>query len=290
MRAADRCRPFPVCRVGGSRYGRLVFVHEIGSGAPVVLLHGFGLDHRFLLPLDPAIRAAGDWRRLYLDLPGSGQTPVGDVTSADDVVAAVVTTIRERLGAEPFAILGNSFGGMIARAVAHELRSQVLGLATLAGVFEPAHAARLVPERTVLHRDDAAVASLGADAAAFRELAVIESAAAVADFRQHVLPGIRDADEAALATIARDYAVSPVPEAGSAPFTRPSLHITARQDDVVGFRDAWATVEHYPRATFAVLDGAGHNVHLERPDLCAALVTDWLQRVRTIPGSPVHAS
>jgi hypothetical protein len=30
-------------------------VLERGAGAPLVLLHGFSVDHRILLPLDPAI-------------------------------------------------------------------------------------------------------------------------------------------------------------------------------------------------------------------------------------------
>lgn len=57
-------------------------VVERGSGVPLVLLHGFSVDHRLLLPLDPLIEAAGGWRRLYFDLPGHGESPAGDVSSA----------------------------------------------------------------------------------------------------------------------------------------------------------------------------------------------------------------
>ena len=35
-------------------------------------------------------------------------------------MAAVEAEIRERVGGEHFAVLGNSFGGMIARRVAHD--------------------------------------------------------------------------------------------------------------------------------------------------------------------------
>jgi pimeloyl-ACP methyl ester carboxylesterase len=59
-----------------------------------------------------------------------------------------------------------------------------------------------------------------------------------------------------------------------------TLHVTGRQDDVVGWSDAWRRIEHYPRASFAVLDAAGHNVVFEQSGLCSALVTDWLQRIR----------
>jgi len=49
---------------------------------------------------------------------------------------------------------------------------------------------------------------------------------------------------------------------------------------VVGYSDAWRRIEHYPRASFAVLDAAGHNILSEQDDLCAALVADWLRRIR----------
>lgn len=41
-----------------------------GSGAPLILVHGMGVDHRLLLPLDAALEAAGGWERIYVDLPG----------------------------------------------------------------------------------------------------------------------------------------------------------------------------------------------------------------------------
>src|SRR5262245_12369924 len=120
-------------------------VVERGSGTPLVLLHGFAVDHRLLLPLDPAIEASGTWRRISLDLPGHGASPAGDLSCAEEVVAAVEAEIRRRVGGEPFAILGSSFGGMIARRVAHDLRDQVLGLAALVPVFVADLDARHLP-------------------------------------------------------------------------------------------------------------------------------------------------
>jgi pimeloyl-ACP methyl ester carboxylesterase len=57
------------------------------------------------------------------------------------------------------------------------------------------------------------------------------------------------------------------------------LFITGKQDQIVGYQDAWNRLEHYPRASFAVLDAAGHNVHLERQLLVEALIRDWLNRI-----------
>lgn len=256
-------------------------VVEHGTGTPLVLLHGFGLDHRVLLPLDPVLEAAGGWRRLYVDLPGAGGTPVGDVASTQDVVAAVEDELERRIGDEPFAVLGQSFGGMVARQVAHDLRPRVLGLATVAGVFVAEHARRAVPPVTVLRADPEALALVGPAAADYAELAVVQDVENARAFLAHVQPGIATADEVGLARIAARYALEREPEdAHPEPFAQPTLILTARQDQVVGYADAWDRHEHYPRATFVVLDAAGHNAHLDRPAVTAALVGDWLARVR----------
>jgi pimeloyl-ACP methyl ester carboxylesterase len=258
-----------------------VFAHDVGSGTPVVLLHGFGLDHRSLLPLEPVFERSGPWRRIYLDLPGATETPAGSVVSTQQVAEAVVAEIRARIGDEPFAVLGNSFGGMIARYVAHELRSQVLGLATVAGVFIAPHDERTVPPRTILVEEPGIVPVLGEALEQYGEDAVVESVDDARAFITHVLPGLRGADQAALDLIAQNYALDREPEsAHPEPFDQPTLHITGRQDDVVGFLDAWGRLDHYPRASFAVLDAAGHNILFEQAELCAALVGEWLARVR----------
>lgn len=59
----------------------------------------------------------------------------------------------------------------------------------------------------------------------------------------------------------------------------PTLIITGRQDNVVGYQDAWQLIEDYPRATFAVLDMAGHNLQIEQTDVFNVLVHNWLNRL-----------
>jgi len=259
-----------------------MFAREIGSGIPVVLMHGFGLDHRSLLPLEPTFESSGRWRRIYLDLPGATSTPANTVTSSQQVADAVVDEIVARIGNEPFAVLGNSFGGMIARYVAHELRPQVLGLATVAGVFVAPHDERDVPPRSVLRHEPQIEPLLGTALQQYREDAVVESLDDARAFVQHVLPGLTGADRGALDRISANYALDHEPEeAHPEPFVQPSLHLTGRQDDVVGYSDAWRRVEHYPRASFATLDAAGHNILFEQAGLCSALIAEWLRRVAT---------
>lgn len=55
-------------------------------------------------------------------------------------------------------------------------------------------------------------------------------------------------------------------------FTKPTLFLLGRQDASVGYKDAWKILDNYPRATFAVLDKAGHNLQLEQVEVFNCLV------------------
>ena len=55
--------------------------------------------------------------------------------------------------------------------------------------------------------------------------------------------------------------------------------MAGRLDSTVGFAAAADLVDHYPHASLAVVDDAGHALPHERPVLLRALVADWLVRV-----------
>lgn len=256
-------------------------VVDVGRGTPLVALHGFGVDHRILIGLDAAFEAAGGWRRLYPDLPGTAQTPIGDAASTADVVGLVSQMLDEQVGTEPFAILGSSWGGLIARQIAHERRSQVLGLALLVPLVVADPESRDAPDRVVLHEDPEAAGSLGELRAEYEAMSVVQSSENVELWSQYVWSGAEGIDTVGQERIRERYGVEPVPEERwPEPFLTPTLICTGRQDHVTGFRDAWRLLDHYPRATFATLDSAGHNVHLDRPSPVNALLRDWLERIR----------
>lgn len=111
-------------------------------------------------------------------------------------------------------------------------------------------------------------------------MCVVQTATNLATFVDTVLPGLRRANQAVMDRIASNYALQIEPEdAHPEPSRAPSLHIFGRQDHIVGHEDGWKLRDHYVQETYVVLDAAGHNVHLEQPEITAALVRDWLGRM-----------
>ncbi|MBK3646277.1 alpha/beta fold hydrolase [Streptomyces sp. MBT33] len=262
---------------------------EFGAGTPVLLLHGYTIDHRLLLPLEPVFAERGGWRRLYADLPGSGRSPrlSGPVT-AEAMGEAVLRFVDKVIGDEPFAVVGISYGGQLARHVVAERGAQVLGTALLAPLVKPS-GERVLPRREVLTRDEALLASLDpADREVFASIAVHQDEAGWQAFRDHVLPGIRAHHREDAAALLKAYMLTETPEARFGTHAGPHLLVTGRQDHLVGWRDQWELLEHYPRMTYAAVDGAGHNVHLDRPSVVQALLGNWLDTLTADARNPVN--
>ena len=94
--------------------GRL-YVREIGSGTPIVVLHGGpDFNHNYLLPeLDDL---ANTFRLIYYDQRGRGKSSAN--VSADDVTIESevddLERLREHFGLDELSLLGHSWGGLLA--------------------------------------------------------------------------------------------------------------------------------------------------------------------------------
>jgi pimeloyl-ACP methyl ester carboxylesterase len=245
---------------------------EQGEGSPLLALHGAGVDHREVMAcLEPVFDALTGHRRIYVDLPGMGLTPAPEtISSADDVLDVLLEFIEGVIGDQPLLVAGHSAGGYYAQAIADRRPEQVVGLALLCPLFAGVHD---VPDHDVV----VGSGDIGSDE--FRDYFTVQTALTLDRYERYVEPAARLADQSALARIGARWELSSSPQ-DEAPCRRPALLVTGRQDSTVGYARAWELLEKYPRATFAVLDAAGHALPHEQPELLRALVTEWLDRVR----------
>ncbi|MDQ0618990.1 hypothetical protein QFZ33_003014 [Arthrobacter globiformis] len=131
----------------------------------------------------------------------------------------------------------------------------------------------------VLHASVDPGETLGpAEESVFRDYFVVQTQATLERYKKYVVPALGLVDEAGLERIGEHRLFSSSPEEGP-PYSGPVLIVTGRQDSTVGYAGQWDLLEHYPRASFAVLDRAGHALPHEQPGLVKALITEWLDRV-----------
>ncbi len=90
-----------------------LFTKIIGHGYPLVLMHGGpGADHSTLLPLRPC---ADTFTLVFYDHRCNGRSVGAEVSSMTWAnLTADAEALRQALGFEQWAVLGHSFGGMVA--------------------------------------------------------------------------------------------------------------------------------------------------------------------------------
>ncbi|WP_323372065.1 alpha/beta fold hydrolase [Streptomyces katsurahamanus] len=242
-----------------------------GTGPTAVLLHSTVCDRRMWDPQRQALADSG-LRVVRCDFRGYGETPAGDAPyrDADDVL-----DLLDALGVEQAALVGASYGGRAALALAARAPHRVSALALLCPALpgeEPS--ARLTEydrrETELFEAEDFAGAAelnaevwLGPEADATTRAAVAEMQ--LNAFRRQLAAteehdGAEDIDISALAAV-----------------HAPVLAVSGAHD-MPDFRTPAARLpELLPRAVHRELPWAGHLPSLERPSEITGLLTEFLR-------------
>jgi pimeloyl-ACP methyl ester carboxylesterase len=268
--------------------GTITVYYEIdGEGKAIIMLHGLRSDHRqMVFEMERHFAQREGWKRIYLDLPGMGKTPGADWVMSNDQVLDVLEQFVDRvIPGQHFLIAGNSYGSYLARGLLYRRGSQIDGALLSGPIFVGPSAQKNLPAHVVVVRNPAIMGQARAESMAWLEAldwVVTENATVLAYARAMSPPPAHDVEF--IARLEEGFSFSFDADALPRPFGAPTLFLTGRQDNVAGYRDAWSILEHYPRATFAVLDGAGHFMWGEKTAVCEALVSDWLDRVEEWTG------
>ena len=228
-----------------------VFWRELGSGKPLVFVHGFGVSGTYLLPT--AERVAPHVRALVPDLPGSGRSARPPRALGVGGTAGALEAWLDAIGVERASFLGNSMGCQTLVRLAAKRPERVDRL-VLVGPTVDAHARRLGQQAFRLARD------------AFREPVRLVGLAA----RDYAAYG-----PVRLLKTARSV-VDDAVEEHAANVRAPTLVVRGEHDALVP--QAWAEdlVRLLPDARLEVVAGAPHAVNYTAPDQLARLALDFL--------------
>lgn len=261
---------------------RLEFYFEAlgkADAMPILMLNGFGLDSSSTIGMmEPIFSKTDEYRRIYFDLPGTGKTKAFDwIRNADVMLELVLEFIDKLIGNQEILIAGYSYGGYLARGIL-EKRGRVKGMLLLCPVVFPDYSKRELPEQQVLLKDEAFLAKLHPDERD-KLSSVLQTEYVWHRLQTEIFPSFEESDDAFLKGYRRDgYAFSFDPDLGIHDI--PVAILTGRQDSTVGWKDALKLLQQYPRASYTILDLAGHDLHLEQPQLFEAFVQGWLRQVQ----------
>ncbi|GAB4500036.1 MAG: alpha/beta fold hydrolase [Anaerolineales bacterium] len=111
-----------------------------GKGMPLVLIHGYPLDHSIWNDITPLLE--NDYDLILPDLRGFGESAAIDSPYSISDIASDLAALLDSLGVEQTALAGHSMGGYVALAFAKAFPDRVNGLALISS-----QAAADTPER-----------------------------------------------------------------------------------------------------------------------------------------------
>ena len=244
-------------------------VKVAGSGAPLLYLHPAGGP-----AWDPFVAALAEHHTVYApDHPGTGDTARNSIHSVPGLwdLVLIYDELIDALGLERPALVGASFGGMVAAEIAAHRRNAISALVLLDPIG--------------LWRDDAPVAqymTMSPD-----ELAAVLFHDPHSQAAQDALALPEGNDERAIAMADLVWAMGatgkfvwPVPDKGLARrlhrITAPTLVVWGEDDRLVSPVYAQEFADRIGDARIEIVAAAGHIPQLERLDAVAPLVLDFL--------------
>ena len=260
--------------------GENIYYEVVGTGTPVVLIHGWSLNLRVWDQQVPALK--DHFRVIRYDRRGFGKSSGSEDATWD---AADLKALLDQLGVKAAHLLGNSQGGRVALQFAREHPDRVLSL-TLHGTSSP---------------DGFGLQWTGDDRPRFDEWAKIARENGIDAFRRvwdaHPLmatPKGNDEARSRLRTLLNDYRggrfLNPVQPSGPvAPVTMeevrqvrvPTLVIIGESEVPFLQIVARALAYYIPGARLSVIPGGGHMINLIEPGRYNAVVKRFLEEAST---------
>lgn len=251
-----------------------------GSGKPIIMIHGFSPDSRLMIGcMEPIFKEREGFKRIYLDLPGMGKTKnYQSIKNSNDMLEIVIDFIEAIIPNQSFLVVGESYGSYLARGIIAKSKEKIAGAAFICPMIIPEMGKRNLPEHLIIFKDENFLEKLNKEERdAFSSNSVVLNEYTWQRYKNEILIGCEIADENFLSKIKEKYSFTF--EIDNILFESPSVFLLGKQDYVVGYKDAFELLDKYPRATFAVLDKAGHNLQIEQQTLFNSLINEWLDRV-----------
>lgn len=250
-----------------------------GSGLPLIILHGLYLDSismkRAIEKTDIKLK---DFKRIYIDMPGMGQSPRHHLENSSDVMLDILSElIKVVIKDHPFIIMGYSYGGYLAQGIAKKFSNQVIGEVLICPVIIPELEERQVAQITNQDIDQVFIDTL--DESKAKEL--LDSMVVInertyrrseADFSR----AIALADWGFLHELFNDNYRSEYIENNKGVHPHKALIFLGYQDTSVGYIDMLERLNYYPKATVNLLTNASHSFFLEQPKQFECILNSWL--------------
>ncbi len=243
-----------------------------GTGQPIVFLHGFELDKASMIPIYEPLFEGQSFQRFYLDLPGMGQSqPLKLVEpTSDEMLKTIHQACVKLLHGRSAIIVGHSYGGYLAFGLAYRYPEMVSRLFLTCPVITAVMANRCVSQHEIVEQQ--AISREYAPErlnflADYYQMNVVINHQTWGAYQTQIVPGIKHANQDFLGDLlvgAGHYSFSFETQLKQARLPQPVSVLLGHQDQVVGFKEQLAFIEHQAASQAFLLRNAGHNLPIDQ--------------------------
>jgi pimeloyl-ACP methyl ester carboxylesterase len=257
------------------RDGVTIFFEDEGTGAPVLLIHGHTLDLRIWDPVLPILLEAG-LRVLRPDLRGHGRSSRPDHGYHWVHHTADMAMVLDAAGVERAAVVGFSIGGGVAIEMSltkPELAGSLLLIAPVMPdrPFEPLFLDNLKQVARVARSEGIVAAMEGPWAAS----PLFEASFRKPGVREQATEIVRDFPGAEYLATERDQVERPITVPERLKEIAAPTYVLVGEMEMSGFRGfAAEAARGIPGGRLEVVEGCGHLIPLEDPELVARRIID----------------
>ncbi len=247
---------------------------DMGLGVPVVLIHGYPLNHKIW---QNQFVLSKHYRILAPDLPGFGETPsISGMSIAD--YADLILKLLDKENIEKAVVMGHSMGGYIALEFAARYKKRLLGLGlvcTQAGAdSEEARANRMKTiERVHAEGKGFVIDTMAGKLTSAKNLSDAELIRQLKSIMQ-------GATDKGIATALKAMAGRSDHLSTLEKIRVPILIIAGAEDALIPVEKSAAMAEKLSKRTFEIISGAGHVAMMEKPEAFNRSLIEFLKKLR----------
>ena len=251
--------------------GLRMFVKTFGDGLPVILVHGFPLDHTIWLPVVELLE--NEARLILPDLRGHGQSDAPAGTYSMRLIAQDLAALQDALAIRCAILVGHSMGGYASLAFAQEYPDRLAGL----GMVASQAAADSEERRNARYQMAAEVAEKGVTPIA---ALMAERLFARKDLVPEIERVILNTSPVGVVGALKGLAERPDMSGFLEEINVPTAVIAGSQDGLVPGARTQELVEKIPQAKLTLIQAVGHMPMLEAPEETAGALLELISTVK----------
>ena len=240
------------------------------SGTPIVLIHGYGLDHSIWFEL--AKKYLQNYRVIMPDVRGHGASDSSGQNFSMVDLCDDLYHLLEFLGIQQAVICGHSMGGYITLAFAEKYPDSVIGLGLVTS-----HAWADPPEKAAARY--ALVEAVRKNGAIALADSMVSFLTKDENLVKKIHPMVLATPTSGIIGAAKAMAERPDRFELLKGFQKPALIAAGEEDQIVPMTKAIKMAEALPQGILLSISGAGHLPMLEKPDMLGEGLAELMSRV-----------